>query len=119
MLPWFSIGSRADVHPGCRTTGQFARRFSRAATRLIKRELRSMIIHRARAGHDCGMALYLLPLVLAVLFSMGCNRKGASDYLTAGDEAMQNTRLAEAESDYQQAAKVAPNDARPHLALGS
>jgi tetratricopeptide (TPR) repeat protein len=78
-----------------------------------------MIIHRARAGHDCGMALYLPPLVLAALLSVGCNRKGASDYLTAGDEAMQHTRLAEAESDYQQAAKVAPNDARPHLALGS
>jgi tetratricopeptide (TPR) repeat protein len=57
--------------------------------------------------------------MLAALLSVACNRKGASDYLTAGDEAMQNTRLAEAESNYQQAAKVAPSDARPHLALGS
>ena len=31
---------------------------------------------------------------------------------------MQNTRLAEAETDYQQAAKAAPNDPRPHVALG-
>jgi len=78
-----------------------------------------MIIHCAGARHDCGAALYLFPLALATLLSAGCNRKGVSDYLTAGDEAMQNTRLAEAESNYQQAAKVAPNDARPHLALGS
>ncbi|MBV8454230.1 MAG: tetratricopeptide repeat protein [Deltaproteobacteria bacterium] len=78
-----------------------------------------MIIHRARARHDCGVALYLFLLVFAALLSPACNRKGASDYVTAGDEAMQNTRLAEAESDYQQAAKVAPSDARPHLALGS
>lgn len=78
-----------------------------------------MIIHCARAGHDCGLALYLFPLALAVLLSVACNRKGATDYLAAGDEAMQNTRLAEAESNYQQAAKVAPGDARPHLALGS
>jgi tetratricopeptide (TPR) repeat protein len=78
-----------------------------------------MIIHCARARHDCGRALYLFPLMLAALLSVACNHKGVSDYLTAGDEAMQNTRLAEAESDYQQAAKVAPSDARPHLALGS
>jgi Flp pilus assembly protein TadD len=78
-----------------------------------------MIIHRIKAGHDFGVAFYLLTPLLAALLSMGCNRKGASDYLTAGDEAMQNTRLAEAESDYQQAAKIAPTDARPHLALGS
>jgi tetratricopeptide (TPR) repeat protein len=81
--------------------------------------LRLMIIHCARARHDFGIAPYLFPLVLAALLSVGCNRKGASDYLAEGDEAMQSTRLAEAENAYQQAAKIAPNDARPHLALGS
>jgi tetratricopeptide (TPR) repeat protein len=79
--------------------------------------LKLMITHRARACHDCDIALYLLLLMLALLLGVGCNRKGASDYLTAGDEAMQNTRLADAESNYQQAAKLAPVDARPHLAL--
>jgi len=78
-----------------------------------------MIIHCPKAGHDCGVTHYLFPLILAALLGAGCNRKGASDYLAAGDEALQNTRLAEAESDYQQAAKIAPNDPRPHLALGS
>jgi tetratricopeptide (TPR) repeat protein len=91
----------------------------RAIAKLMGRELRLMMIRCARSRHDYGMALYLLPLLLAILLSPGCNRNGVSDYLTAGDEAMQNTRLAEAESNYQQAAKVAPNDARPHLALGS
>jgi len=113
------LSSHSDTHPGCTTDSHFARRLSRAATRLIKRELRLMIIDCARARHDCGRALYLFPFMLAALLSVACNHKGASDYLTAGDEAMQNTRLAEAESDYQQAAKVAPSDARPHLALGS
>jgi tetratricopeptide (TPR) repeat protein len=76
-----------------------------------------MILHRPRTRHDCSLVVCLLLLVLTSLLSVGCGHKGANDYLTAGDEAMQNTRLAEAETDYQQAAKVAPNDARPHLAL--
>jgi tetratricopeptide (TPR) repeat protein len=78
-----------------------------------------MIIHRAKAGHDRGLSPYLIPLVFTALLSVECNRKGADDYLAAGDEAIQSTRLADAESDYQQAAKVAPNDARSYVALGS
>jgi tetratricopeptide (TPR) repeat protein len=76
-------------------------------------------MHHTRADQDCGIARYLLPLLLTTMLSVGCNRKGANDYLAAGDEAMQNTRLAEAESDYQQAASIAPNDARAYVALGS
>jgi tetratricopeptide (TPR) repeat protein len=83
------------------------------------RELRLMMICGARPRPDRGMALYRFPLLLAILLSLGCNHKGIGDYLTAGDTAMQNTRLAEAESNYQQAAKVAPDDPRPYLALGS
>lgn len=74
---------------------------------------------RARASHKCGLARYPLLLVLSALLTVGCSRKGASDYLAAGDEALQNTHLAEAETDYQQAAKLAPNDPRPYLALGN
>jgi tetratricopeptide (TPR) repeat protein len=73
----------------------------------------------ARAGHDCGVAFYLSLVVLSALLTVGCSRKGVSDYLAAGDEALQNTHLAEAESNYQQAAKLAPNNPRPHLALGN
>jgi tetratricopeptide (TPR) repeat protein len=78
-----------------------------------------MIAQCERAGLDYHTARYLLALVIAGVLTVGCNRKSVSDYLTAGDQAMQSTRLADAENDYQQAAKMAPNDARPHLALGN
>jgi protein O-mannosyl-transferase len=51
------------------------------------------------------------------LLNAGCGHKSVEDYLAAGDHAMQSDRLGEAESDYQQAAQIAPNDARPHLVL--
>ena len=73
----------------------------------------------ARVSHDWGLAFYPLLLVLLGALTAGCSRKGVSDYLAAGDEALQNTRLGDAENDYLQAAKLAPNDPRPHLALGS
>ena len=59
----------------------------------------------------------LLSLRLVFLLTTGCGHKSVDDYLAAGDQAMQSERLAEAESDYQQAAQIAPNDARPHLVL--
>ncbi len=55
-----------------------------------------------------------------VIFTLaGCTHKSVDDTLAAGDLAMQNTKLADAESDYQQAAAMAPNDPRPHVALGN
>lgn len=58
--------------------------------------------------------------VLAVsLLISACHRKSADDYLAAGDQAMQATKLAEAEQDYQEAVKLAPNDVRTHIALGN
>lgn len=59
----------------------------------------------------------LLSLLLVFLLTTGCGHKSVDDYLAAGDQAMQSERLAEAENDYQQAAQIAPNDARPHLVL--
>jgi Flp pilus assembly protein TadD len=49
----------------------------------------------------------------------GCGHKSVDDSLAAGDLAMQNTKLADAESDYREAAATAPNDPRPHVALGN
>jgi tetratricopeptide (TPR) repeat protein len=49
----------------------------------------------------------------------GCQHKSVDDELVAGDLAMQNTKLADAEGDYQQAASKAPDDPRPHTALGN
>jgi tetratricopeptide (TPR) repeat protein len=66
-----------------------------------------------------GAPLSVLLLSIILLMGSGCSHNSVDDYLTRGDQAMQNTRLAEAESNYQQAAKVAPNDARPHFALGN
>src|SRR5271167_1380855 len=54
------------------------------------------------------------------LFTLAaCGHKSVEDSLAAGDLAMQNSKLADAESDYQEAASSAPNDPRPHLALGN
>ncbi len=49
----------------------------------------------------------------------GCGHKSVDDSLAAGDLAMQNTKLADAESDYREAAATAPDDPRPHVALGN
>ena len=49
----------------------------------------------------------------------GCQHKSVDDELVAGDLAMQNTKLADAEGDYQRAASMAPDDPRPHTALGN
>jgi Flp pilus assembly protein TadD len=55
-----------------------------------------------------------------MLFAIpGCGHKSVDDSLAAGDLAMQNTKLADAESDYRQAAATAPDDPRPHVALGN
>lgn len=51
------------------------------------------------------------------LASAGCGHKNVDDYLQAGDQARQSSRLAEAESDYLAAIKAAPDDPRPHSAL--
>ncbi|MGC2302755.1 tetratricopeptide repeat protein [Candidatus Binatus sp.] len=54
-----------------------------------------------------------------ILIGTGCHHKSVDDYLAAGDAAMQSTKLSEAETDYQEAAKIAPNDPRVHIALGN
>jgi tetratricopeptide (TPR) repeat protein len=56
---------------------------------------------------------------LAIFVLAGCHHGSVDDQLAAGDLAMQNTKLADAESDYRQAAAMAPDDPRPHVALGN
>jgi tetratricopeptide (TPR) repeat protein len=73
-----------------------------------------MMIQRASGDHLPPFLLWLLPMFL---LNTGCGHKSVEDYLAAGDQAMQSGRLAEAESDYQQAAQIAPNNALPHLVL--
>jgi len=53
------------------------------------------------------------------LMVAGCHHKSADDFLAEGDTDMQTTKLADAETAYQQAVKLAPNDPRTHIALGN
>ncbi len=54
-----------------------------------------------------------------ILIGAGCHHKTAEDFLGEGDTDMQTTKLADAEKAYQEAAKLAPNDPRTHIALGN
>jgi tetratricopeptide (TPR) repeat protein len=72
------------------------------------------MIRRASGDHP---PPFLFSLLLMFLLNTGCGQKSVENYLADGDQAMQSNRFAEAESDYQQAAQIAPNDARPHLVL--
>ncbi len=62
-----------------------------------------------------GAAVALAALSLA----QGCHRGGVDDQLAAGDAAMQKGQLNEAEKDYNDAVRTAPNDPRTHIALGN
>ncbi len=77
-------------------------------------------IGKMRSGN---LSLTLTAAIAAATLSIfalaGCQHKSVDDVLSAGDFAMQNTKLAEAEKDYQQAATMAPKDPRPHFALGN
>jgi tetratricopeptide (TPR) repeat protein len=61
----------------------------------------------------------ILAACAALLTAAGCHHRAADDYLSQGDAAMQSTKLADAEQDYQQAVKLEPNDPRTHIALGN
>ena len=70
-------------------------------------------------AHAPARALTLIAAALMLFAIPGCGHKSVDDSLAAGDLAMQNTKLADAESDYREAAATAPNDPRPHVALGN
>jgi tetratricopeptide (TPR) repeat protein len=55
----------------------------------------------------------------AILLTAGCRHAGVDTLLSQGDQAMRDSKLAEAESDYQSAIQAAPNDPRTHIALGN
>ena len=61
----------------------------------------------------------IMAAVAIALALSACNKKSAADYLSAGDSAVQAQKLDEAEGDYKQATDLAPNDPRPHAALGN
>ena len=55
----------------------------------------------------------------AMILFAGCHHNSPDDLLAEGDADMQATKLADAETAYQDAEKVAPNDPRVHIALGN
>jgi tetratricopeptide (TPR) repeat protein len=63
--------------------------------------------------------LRLIIAFLTIAAIAGCTQKSADSYIQAGDQARQNSQLAEAEVDYLAAIKAAPDNARAHLALGN
>lgn len=70
-------------------------------------------------AHIPARTITLVAAALMLFVLSGCGHKSVDDSLAAGDLAMQNTKLADAESDYRQAATTAPDDPRPHVALGN
>ncbi|HKD66553.1 MAG TPA: hypothetical protein VKB84_06905 [Candidatus Binataceae bacterium] len=57
-------------------------------------------------------------LVLPALLAFGCGRRSASDYIKAGDQALHDNQVGNAQEDYEAAVKLAPNDPQAHLKLG-
>jgi tetratricopeptide (TPR) repeat protein len=89
-------------------------------------EVSIMLVNRARArlmSRAAGRVLAGLgacaALVLIILWSSACERKTVEDYLAAGDQAMRDSKLPQAEAAYQSAIQAAPNDPRTHIALGN
>ena len=64
-------------------------------------------------------ARQIIAAVAILACAAGCSHKSVDSYLQQGDQAMQASRLADAESNYEDAIKLAPNDPRPHVALGN
>jgi tetratricopeptide (TPR) repeat protein len=72
-----------------------------------------------RKRTSLGRTATIIAAGAAILIAAGCHHKTADDFLAEGDTAMQATKLADAETAYQEAVKLAPNDPRVHIALGN
>src|SRR5208282_5262944 len=58
-------------------------------------------------------------VLVALLLAPGCGRRSAQDYLKAGDQALHDNQLGNAQEDYETALKLAPDDPQTHLKLGN
>jgi tetratricopeptide (TPR) repeat protein len=65
------------------------------------------------------LAARIVTTAAIALALSACHKQSADDFISAGDSAVQAQKLDEAEGDYKQAIDLAPNDARPHAALGN
>jgi tetratricopeptide (TPR) repeat protein len=62
-------------------------------------------------------AAFAVAALAAILSAGGCRRSRASEYLSMGDLAMRDGRLADAEESYLEAGRLLPKDPQVHLAL--
>src|SRR5271166_275943 len=74
-------------------------------------------MNRMRSSVARTGAIFVAGAMIAT--AAGCHHKTADDFLAEGDSDMQATQLADAETAYQEAVKLAPNDPRVHIALGN
>ena len=56
--------------------------------------------------------------ILVLAMFVGCHPKTANDDMAAGNQAVKENKLPEAEADYESAENAAPSDPSPHVALG-
>jgi tetratricopeptide (TPR) repeat protein len=70
-------------------------------------------------GRISSLLVPAVALAFATFSVSGCHRETVDEYLAAGDSAMQANKLPDAEHQYSEAAKAAPNDPRVHVALGN
>jgi len=70
-------------------------------------------------GRISSLLVPAVALAFATFSVSGCHRETVDEYLAAGDSAMQANKLPDAEHQYSEAAKTAPNDPRVHVALGN
>jgi len=82
---------------------------------IVLEEPRQMNMTRSLLARTAAMIV----VGALILIGAGCHHKTADDFLAEGDTDMQTTKLADAETAYQAAVKLAPNDPRVHIALGN
>jgi tetratricopeptide (TPR) repeat protein len=81
---------------------------------VVKIQIMETVVMARPARKAAGAILFVVPLLLA----FGCARRSPGDYLKAGDQAMHDNQLGNAQEDYETAVKLAPNDPKTHLKLG-
>jgi tetratricopeptide (TPR) repeat protein len=75
------------------------------------------MLNFVRHGRGPLAATWVL-IAIPLLLASGCGRKSAGDYIKAGDQALHDNQVGNAQEDYEAAVKLAPDDVQAHLKLG-
>jgi Tfp pilus assembly protein PilF len=87
------------------------------ARNLVRNFPRNVLCQQPHLLARGAVLLVVAGLSLATLLG-GCSHKPSEGSLEAGNQAKQHRQFAEAETEYHNAINEAPDDARPHVALG-